>query len=132
MANQTISSQNTNMQDVIKHFNTGVESWSVFGDFYDNFTLYLGRLNFLCGAGDETDRHEEAMYEIFKMIPQARNEAERIRDTALRESNEAGGNDIYTISMNETLNLKQAGLGLLKAEESEVQHGRKRFLGYRN
>ena len=43
---------------------------------------------------------------ICQIIKQGKEETETFWDKAVQDSNEAGGNDIYTISMNESLELK--------------------------
>ncbi len=43
---------------------------------------------------------------ICQIIKQGKEETETFWDKAVQDSNEAEGNDIYTISMNESLELK--------------------------
>lgn len=109
------------INEPIKHFDTGVVSYSLFNDFYHIFVLkLLNSLEFLTDSGfaSEEDEMLIAMEMIEKTVKDAKSNMDEIFEKAKVESNEAGGNDIYTISMNETLKLKKTFVERQKAKES--------------
>jgi len=106
MAENTVSSKDTPRQEPIKHFEAGVVSYFLFHDFHDDIDLLLRRLKFLARAGFDDEHMDTALDLIERLILSAESKLGEMNKRAVKESNEAGGNDIYTISMNESLKMK--------------------------
>jgi len=107
MAKSNVSEKDTPRQEPIKHFEVGVVSYSLFRGFYHDVDTFLNRLYFLLVAGFKIDAYmETALALVNKLLTEAINGLDKIGERAVKESNEAGGNDIYTVSMNDVLKLK--------------------------
>ena len=117
MAENTVSLKDTQRQGPIKHFDAGVVSWSIFIDFWGDQDEFFKKVKFIL---QNTDFDDWGLTIAFDLIRMAQKNADEYWEKALIESNEAGGNDVYTISMNETLSLKTAGLELLETTGGEA------------
>jgi hypothetical protein len=103
MAENTVSLKDTPRQEPIKHFDAGVVSWNIFSEFWGYQDEFAKKLSFIL---QNTDFDDWGLTVAFDLIRMAQKDADECWEKAIQESNEAGGNDIYTISMNETLKLK--------------------------
>jgi hypothetical protein len=103
MAKSKVTSKDTPRQEPIKHFKYGVVSWDVFREFWEYQDEFAQKVRFIL---QNTDFDDWGLTIAFDLIRMAQKDADECWKKALIEANEAGGNDIYTISMNETLKLK--------------------------
>jgi hypothetical protein len=102
MAKSKITSNGEKNQEAvakqpIKHFQSGVVSWSLFSDFYDCQTLFVSRINFLIDAGFGTQKFSSAAGCMEDLVRQARGDFNEIWEKAKAEKREAGGNFVSTI-----------------------------------
>ncbi len=116
-----ISQKDTPRQETIKHFGSGVVSYSFLHEIHGDIDRLLDRLAFLVDAGYAIEDMATALILIEKLVLEAKSEWAEMHKKAVKEANEAGGNDIYTISMNETLNLKDES-PKKEATGGEVNH----------
>ena len=108
MSKSKVSKKETPKQEPIKHFNYGVVSWGLFRELWEAQNEYIKKLSFIL---ENTDFDDWGLNIAFDLIEMAEKDADEWWEKALIETNEAGGNDIYTISKNETLELKAKGGG---------------------
>jgi hypothetical protein len=84
----------------IKHFDSGVVSWSLFSDLYEIIFTFKGRLNFLCKSAccsGELDDFSVAMDLIENQLEQFEKTYKEFCQKAETEKGKAGGNDVSTI-----------------------------------
>ncbi|MBL7180268.1 MAG: hypothetical protein ISS65_08695 [Desulfobacterales bacterium] len=89
--------QGNGNQEYIKRFSTGVVSYSLFADMYENRSFFMGRLDFMVDCANETGEFEKAMDLIHLLIEQGHEENESFWDKGKSEKGAAGGNFIMTI-----------------------------------
>jgi hypothetical protein len=84
----------------IKHFDSGVVSWSLFDDFQGIIFTLKGRLLYLCKSAVCTGEFEDfsvAMDLIENQLEQFEKKHKDFRKKAVAECNKAGGNNVSTI-----------------------------------
>ncbi|UCD33393.1 MAG: hypothetical protein JSV38_05865 [Desulfobacterales bacterium] len=96
MANKIISPQDTNRQEAIKHFNTGVVSWPLFDNLWHDHDEFLKKLNFLMSNGNGGDWEINIAFDIIRM---AQKNLADLWERGGAEKSETGGNDVATTKL---------------------------------
>ena len=98
MAKSKISS-NGEKNQTIKHFSSGVISWSFFSDYWEGPRSLFKKINFLIIAifDADDDKWGIGLEMIENLVAEAKEKHEEIWEKAKVEKKEAGENDVSTV-----------------------------------
>jgi len=100
-------------QTTIKHFETGVVSYSLFHELYSEQDLLIEKINYLLSNADEGGWGFTIISEI---VQAAQKKVEEYWKRSGQEKDKAGGNNVYAMSANEYSEFQQCKMKFLEQQ----------------